>query len=107
MKRVCGALMLVLAAIQLVWIGFAFWSSGFQHWSMFGGLGFCFGLIVVGSMWIRGVRPTSHQQFAPCEPHSTLAFGPVDISHDDSFPMNELEKSAERDGALSWLVFSR
>ena len=92
MKRVFGALMLVLAVLQLTWIGFAFWSSGFQDWTLFGGLGFCFGLTAVGSMWIRGAKSTPQQQITTRESRATLAFAPIDISHNDSFPVNELEK---------------
>jgi hypothetical protein len=92
MKRFLGALLLLGAAALAFWMAYDLWAGGFQHWERLGALGFCSGLATVGLMWLTGSRPDRVRHSETQARPSTPSHMPVNISHDDSFPVNDLDK---------------
>jgi hypothetical protein len=82
---------MLLAGIGLIsWIVCDIWSSGPQDWTRLTSFGFCFGLITVGLMWLRGGNAQTAKSPISVKPPAVINLARTELSSSDSFPINDL-----------------
>jgi len=82
--------MLLAGAGLTCTIAYDFWTSETQDWTRLTSFGFCFGLITVGLMWLRVGSAATIARPITVERSSVINLARIDLSRNDSFPVNDL-----------------